>query len=515
MIFYSFENLTLIAGLLVAQTIIKFYSSLFFPLEGIAFLRLGKVSSNPLESKNGKESLQKVYMVAEEKHMKKIPEHSDFSLWLYLFLSSFLVYFMKWLFLFCKIVFSKKFEILEQEVLKQNLIAYLTIGLIFFVCSLQFFMMTSKIPLPNSDRKVAFYSSLVMIIPCFLISFNSSVLLPVDIKSGIQKMNLALQVLSPRAYEPHTYNISLENYCGCVSILLICLTYVISSSIFKNGIAIKQLIEYRDDILDTHEKLQIDPVRYINEIEDKENEIRDINWLILSFVGYYTPKLLIIVSSFHLISSQLPEACQLYLTEIHLALLIIDTVASWYGIKAELKVKYNTLGGILRQISIEKPSQEKALKLHTDYTFADSIRHSLVSSFKILLPFLVLCLFSGLYLKQVVITERQGQLSQQFQTQTILMTDPALILRRFTSSCGLSNGIDNPVVEVGFAVEDSFNFYTELVDSSISKRYSWVMTQSNFLFLETSQLVSYYLTFYCFLGSLLYLGFLLITSGRR
>ena len=142
MIFYSFENLTIIAAVFLSQNLVGKLKSYLFPIEGLPFLRYLKFEDekNP---KKASPKLQKAYVLAEEKYFTTVPHHFTFLNILYTLIAMVLVYSMKWLFLAFKILVGRKFEVLEKEALSQNLVTYMTLGIIVASGILQFMLMKS------------------------------------------------------------------------------------------------------------------------------------------------------------------------------------------------------------------------------------------------------------------------------------------------------------------------------------------------------------------------------------
>ena len=70
-----------------------------------------------------------------------------------------------------------------------------------------------------------------------------------------------------------------------------------------------------------------------------------------------------------------------------------------------------------------------------------------------------------------------------------------MILRQSTTFSPINKHEIISNVGLGYGVESGFDFYEDLLSNKLSKRYSWVIAQSNFLALECTKMVAYYIIY--------------------
>jgi hypothetical protein len=85
--------------------------------------------------------------------------------------------------------------------------------------------------------------------------------------------------------------------------------------------------------------------------------------------------------------------------------LALDIVVGFLSIKNELRMKYNSLSTALRLIEPKTEQETMYIKNRTDLIYIDSLRNSLVSCYKVVFTFLILCLLTTLISKQLVLSE--------------------------------------------------------------------------------------------------------------
>ena len=512
MIFYSFENLTIIAAVFLSQNLVRRFKSYFFPIEGLPFLRYLKLN----DEKNPKKStpkLQKAYVLAEEQYFTSVPHHFTFLNILYTLIAMILVYLMKWLFLAFKIILGRKFEVLEKEILGQNLVTYLTLGIIAASGILQFVLMRSHSLLKTTERRIAFLGTLIMIVPNFAFSFLATPYLQANLSQGIQKLNLALPILHSSSSSGLSWIITIKEVSLVLGVIFCFLTYLQISAILKFGKALVTLQEYSGEVDDDLERLSIDPKKNSDEIEAKKFEKKNVSKMLLIFFFSISCKIIIILYSMKPFVNNLFTSTQFHTLGL-MALLALDFISGFLALKSELKTKYNTLSAALKNIEAKNDAETQFMKTRTDLIYLDSLRNALVSSYKVVVVLLILCLLTSLVQKQIVIEEHNEEFSGIFSQSTKITQNILEILKQFSGVSPLKKEMMIGHLSEGFGVHSGFDFYEELVKNRLSKRYSWVIAQGNLLALESTKVVAYYTIYLQFFGYLTYMFFLIATGNK-
>jgi len=500
MIFYSFENLTLIAAVLLAQGIVKRLSKHIFPINKISFIRYVYLKDE--KTGEAKNELTKVLAIAQEEQMKENEDYGMYSVILYLLVCIILVYIMKWFMLGFKLLGIKKdFKLLDSEVMKQNLVIYLTILVALLLSWFQLKLMNKINGWRSTETRISFVVVVVLSLPTYLIVNSLSHIFVQDLKAHLIQLNMNLQVITgsflPLESRNYYFRVSEETFKLLISCILSLMTFFSVPTIIKFSKSFAALQKHSNELDEQIERLQGDPEKNKSDLQIKQGESKKAKKMFIAMLtGLLTKSLMLFFSLKPLVAS-------LNLSDVNhsifLALLLLaDTIATALSVKDEINVKYMTICEALITLNPVNENQRNILKKQTDHIYQDSLRQALISSSRIWTSIILLCLVSGLALKLKTIKE--VGLKSSYSLTTELEPSPYIVFKSLSSTCMFGEGISIAGLFPGYGVKSSFSFHEELLKNSFTERINLVSSNATPLLLDTTKMAVYWIALINFFG---------------